>query len=147
MSAPTATPATAPPTVPAARPLASALVAGVGLLIAMDVAGAIISLSAGLSPTLLDALGPQARLSAPIPMMIAQVLLVVGATRRRRGVAVPASALLIVAGVLAFMSGFYDGGYVADLTAGQRVFQIALVTAHLGVGVLAGFRLVRLLRR
>ncbi|GIH46971.1 hypothetical protein SAMN05421833_106259 [Microbispora rosea] len=143
MSAPTATPAT----VPAARPLASALVAGVGLLIAMDVAGAIISLSAGLSPTLLDALGPQARLSAPIPMMIAQVLLVVGATRRRRGVAVPASALLIVAGVLAFMSGFYDGGYVADLTAGQRVFQIALVTAHLGVGVLAGFRLVRLLRR
>ncbi|WP_030505625.1 hypothetical protein [Microbispora rosea] len=137
----------APTTAPTARPLASALVAGVGLLIAMDVAGAIISLSAGLSPTLLDALGPQARLSAPIPMMIAQVLLVVGATRRRRGVAVPASALLIVAGVLAFMSGFYDGGYVADLTAGQRVFQIALVTAHLGVGVLAGFRLVRLLRR
>ncbi|MEV1204840.1 hypothetical protein, partial [Microbispora rosea] len=84
MSAPTATPATAPTTGPAARPLASALVAGVGLLIAMDVAGAIISLSAGLSPTLLDALGPQARLSAPIPMMIAQVLLVVGATRRRR---------------------------------------------------------------
>jgi hypothetical protein len=132
---------------PTARPLSSALVAGVGLLLAMDVAGAIISLSAGLSPTLLDALGPQARLSAPIPMMIAQVLLVVGATRRRRGVAVPAAALLVVAGVLAFMSGFYDGGYAADLTAGQRFFQIALVTAHLGVGVLAGFRLVRLLRR
>ncbi|GIH60868.1 hypothetical protein [Microbispora siamensis] len=140
-------PATTPTTVPAARPLSSALVAGVGLLLAMDVAGAIISLSAGLSPTLLDALGPQARLSAPIPMMIAQVLLVIGATRRHRGVAVPASVLLVIAGVLAFMSGFYDGGYAADLTAGQRVFQIALVTAHLGVGVLAGFRLVRLLRR
>ncbi|GAA4201598.1 hypothetical protein [Microbispora amethystogenes] len=137
----------APATTPAARPLASALVAGVGLLLAMDVTGAVISLSAGLSPTLLDALGPQARLSAPIPMMIAQVLLVTGATRRHRGVAVPASALLAVAGVLAFMSGFYDGGYAADLTAGQRVFQITLVTAHLGVGVLAGFRLVRLLRR
>ncbi|MGI5155898.1 hypothetical protein [Microbispora sp. CA-102843] len=140
-------PATAPAAVLAARPLSSALVAGVGLLLAMDVAGAIISVSAGLSPTLLDALGPQARLSAPIPMMVAQILLVIGATRRRRGVAVPASALLLVAGVLAFMSGFYDGGYAADLTAVQRVFQIALVTAHLGVGVLAGFRLVRLLRR
>ncbi|MEU6427607.1 hypothetical protein ABZ860_17085 [Microbispora sp. NPDC046973] len=142
MSAPTTTPTTA-----TAGSLSSALVAGVGLLLAMDVAGAIISLSAGLSPTLLDALGPQARLSAPIPMMIAQVVLVVGATRRRRGVAVPASALLVVAGVLAFVSGFYDGGYAADLTAGQRVFQIALVTAHLGVGVLAGFRLAGLLRR
>ncbi|MBE3014119.1 hypothetical protein IL992_33810 [Microbispora sp. NEAU-D428] len=147
MSAPATTPATTPGTAPAARPLSSALAAGVGLLLAMDVAGAIISLSAGLSPTLLDALGPQARLSAPIPMMIAQVLLVIGATRRHRGVAVPASVLLVIAGVLAFMSGFYDGGYAADLTAGQRVFQIALVTAHLGVGVLAGFRLVRLLRR
>ncbi|MEU6415369.1 hypothetical protein [Microbispora sp. NPDC046933] len=141
------TPATAPATTPAARPRPSTLVAGVGLLLAMDVAGAFISLSAGLSPTLLDALGPEARLSAPIPMMVAQVLLVVGATRRRRVVAVPASALLAVAGVLAFVSGFYDGGYAADLTAGQRAFQIALVTAHLGVGVLAGVRLVRLLRR
>lgn len=45
------------------------------------------------------------------------------------------------------MSGFYDGGYAADLTTGQRVFQIALVTAHLGVGVLAAFHLVRLPRR
>ncbi|MEU7692005.1 MULTISPECIES: hypothetical protein [Microbispora] len=137
--------ATTPTVKPAA--LSTALVAGVGVLLAMDVAGAVISLSAGLSPTLLDALGPQARLSAPIPMMIAQVLLVAGATRRRRGIAVPASALLALAGMLAFVSGFYDGGYAADLTTGQRVFQIALVTAHLGVGVLAAFHLVRLPRR
>ncbi|ETK36852.1 hypothetical protein [Microbispora sp. ATCC PTA-5024] len=129
------------------RSLDAVLVSGVALLLAMDVAGALISLSAGLNATLLDALGPQARLSAPIPMMIAQVVLVVGATRRHRGVAVPASALLAVAGVLAFMSGFYDGGYAADLTGGQRAFQIALVTAHLAVGVLAGLNLVRLLRR
>ena len=139
--------ATATTTTPAARSLGPALVAGVGLLLAMDIAGALISLSAGLNPTLLDALGSQARLSAPIPMMIAQVVLVIGATRRHRGVAIPASALLFVAGALAFMSGFYDGGYSADLTAGQRVFQIALVTAHLGVGVLAAVHAVRLLRR
>lgn len=137
-------------TAPTARPFGTVntvLVAGVGLLLAMDVVGALISLSAGLNPTLLEALGSQARLSAPIPMMIAQVVLVFCATRRHRGVAVPASALLVVAGVLAFISGFYDGGYAAELTAGQRVYQIALVTAHLGVGVAAAVNAVRLLRR
>ncbi|TMR93429.1 hypothetical protein [Nonomuraea basaltis] len=133
--------------VPAGRALSTALFAGVGLLLAMDVIGAFISVSAGLNPTVLDALGPQARLSAPISMMIAQIVLVTGATRRHRGVAVPAAALLVVAGVLAFVSGFFDGGYAADLTAGQRVYQVALVSGHLGVSVLAAFRLARLLRR
>lgn len=140
MSDPTAT------AVPAGRALDLALFAGVGLLLAMDVAGALMSVSAGLNPTFLDALGPQARLSAPIPMMMAQIVLVIGATRRRRGVAVPAAVLLAVAGVLAFLSGFYDGGYAADLTAGHRIYQIALVSGHLGVSVLAALRLARLLR-
>ncbi|NUO96630.1 MAG: hypothetical protein HOW59_01725 [Nonomuraea sp.] len=134
--------------VPAAadRWLKVSLLAGVGLLLALDLAGAFISLSAGLSGTFLDALGPRARLSAPIPMMVAQVVLVAGATGRRRGLAVPASALLVVAGVLAFVSGFYDGGYAADLTGGQRIFQIILVCAHLGMGALAAIRLTRLIR-
>ncbi|MEW9533225.1 hypothetical protein [Microbispora sp. NPDC049125] len=131
---------------PAGRPFALAIAVVVGLLLVMDVVGALISLQAGLSPTLLDALGPQARLSAPIPMMIAQVILVFAVTRRHRGVAIPAAILLMIAGVLAFISGFYDGGYVADLSAAERVFQIALVTGHLAMGVLAGLRLVRLLR-
>ncbi|NUP80137.1 MAG: hypothetical protein HOV96_21595 [Nonomuraea sp.] len=134
--------------VPAAagRWLKVSLLAGVGLLLALDLAGAFISLSAGLSGTLLDALGPRARLSAPIPMMVAQIVLVAGATGRRRGLAVPASALLVVAGVLAFVSGFYDGGYAADLTGGQRIFQIVLVCAHLGMGALAAIQLTRLIR-
>ncbi|MFI6602881.1 hypothetical protein ACIBHX_42080 [Nonomuraea sp. NPDC050536] len=123
------------------------LFVGVGLLLVMDLVGAFLSVSGGLNATFLDALGSQARLSAPIPMMVAQVVLVVLATRRHRGLAVPAAALLVVAGVLAFLSGFYDGGYAADLTAGQRVFQIALVSAHLGVGILALLRLTQLLRR
>ncbi|MGW4408600.1 hypothetical protein ACWEJ6_31515 [Nonomuraea sp. NPDC004702] len=129
------------------RPLKVSLLAGVGLLLALDLAGAVISLSAGLNATFLDALGSQARLSAPIPMMVAQVILVAGATTRRRAIAAPAAGLLVVAGMLAFMSGFYDGGYAADLTGGQRIFQIVLVCAHLGVGVLAAIRLVGLLRR
>ncbi|MDP4508000.1 hypothetical protein [Nonomuraea turcica] len=73
-------------------------------------------------------------------------VLVAGATRRR-AVAVPAAPLLLVAGVPAFVSGFFDGGYAADLTAGRRVYQIALVSVHLGVSVLASFRLARLLRQ
>ncbi|MCT9929790.1 hypothetical protein N5079_06095 [Planotetraspora sp. A-T 1434] len=131
----------------AGRPFATAIVVTIGLLLVMDVAGALISLAAGLSPTFLDALGPQARLSAPIPMMIAQVILAFAVSRRRRAVAIPAAVLLMIAGILAFLSGFSDGGYAADLTAAQRVFQIALVTGHLAMGVLAGLRLVRLLRR
>ncbi|WP_433434337.1 hypothetical protein [Nonomuraea sp. CA-141351] len=129
------------------RALNPALLAGVGLLLIMDVTGAFLSVSAGLSPTFLDALGPHARLSAPIPMMVALTVLVAGATRRRRGVAVPAAVLLGIAGLLAFMSGFYDGGYAAELTAGQRAYQIALVSAHLALSVLAVLRLTQLLRR
>ncbi|MGW2161809.1 hypothetical protein [Nonomuraea sp. NPDC001699] len=133
--------------VPAGRALNSALLGGVGVLLAMDVIGALMAVAAGLNPTFLDALGPQARLSAPIPMMVAQVVLAVGATRSRRGVAVPSAVLLAVAGVLAFVSGFYDGGYAAELTAGQRIYQIALVSAHLAVAVMAALRLAGLLRR
>ncbi|MCK2220353.1 hypothetical protein MF672_042110 [Actinomadura sp. ATCC 31491] len=131
----------------AGRALRVALPAGVALLLAMDLTGAALSVSAGLNHDFLDALGPQARLSAPIPMMAAQVVLVAAASARRRALAVPAAALLVVAGVLAFVSGFYDGGYAVDLTAGQRVFQIALVSAHLALSGLAAARLVRLLRR
>ncbi|MFI7464906.1 hypothetical protein [Nonomuraea sp. NPDC049646] len=82
-----------------------------------------------------------------VPAGRAQVVLAVGATRSRRGVAVPAAALLAVAGVLAFVSGFYDGGYAAELTAGQRIYQIALFAAHLAVAVVAALRLAGLLRR
>ncbi|GAA1007278.1 hypothetical protein Aple_017740 [Acrocarpospora pleiomorpha] len=137
---PSATPASA------GRPFARAVVVTIGILLVMDVVGALISLSAGLSPTFLDALGPQARLSAPIPMMIAQVILAFAVSRPRRSVAVPAAVLLMIAGILAFLSGFSDGGYAADLTAAQRVLQVALVSGHLVMGVFAGLRLVKLLR-
>ncbi|TKK86730.1 hypothetical protein FDA94_19915 [Herbidospora galbida] len=118
----------------------------VGVLLVMDVAGAAISLSTGLNPTFLDALGPQALLSAPLPMMAAQAVLAFAVTRDRRAVAIPAAALLVVAGALAFVSGFFDGGYAAELTLGQRAFQIALITGHLALSALAGRHLVRLLR-
>ncbi|MEW1840162.1 hypothetical protein AB0392_19635 [Nonomuraea angiospora] len=119
----------------------------VALLLVMDVTGALISLGTGLSPTLLDALGSEARLSAPLPMMIAQAVLAFGTTRRNRGVAAVSAGLLTIAGVLAFVSGFYDGGYDDPrLTASLQLFQIALVGAHLAMGVLSGVRVVQVLR-
>lgn len=120
------------------------IVIAVGVLLAMDVAGAGISVSAGLNAGFLEALGPTARLSAPLPMMAAQAIMAFAATRERRAVAIPATALLVVAGVLAFVSGFYDGGYAAELTTGQRAYQVALVTGHLALSLIAAVRLVRL---
>ncbi|NRQ35313.1 hypothetical protein HII36_26310 [Nonomuraea sp. NN258] len=128
------------------RPFATALLAGVCLLLVMDLVGAVISVRTGLSPGLLEALGPTARLSAPIPMMLAQAILVVGATHDRPALAVPAGALLAVTGVLAFVSGFFDGGYAAELDPGQRAYQVALVATHLAVGGVAALRVFRLLR-
>ena len=126
---------------------ASALTSGVGLLIVLDIVGAFVAVRSGLNRTPLEALGPTARLSAPIPMMVAQVLLVVGATRARRAVAIPCAILLGIACVLAFVSGFFDGAYAAPLAPLQRTLQITLVSAHLAVGVVAGLRAGSLLRR
>ena len=128
------------------RAFIPALVAGVGLLYALDIAGAVVAVRSGLNPTLLDALGPTARLSAPIPMMIAQAILVLAAGGAR-AIAIPASLLLGNACVLAFVSGFFDGAYAAHLTQLQRVMQVSLVTAHLAVGVVAGLRAAALMRR
>jgi len=128
------------------RAFIPALVAGVGLLYALDIAGAVVAVRSGLNPTLLDALGPTARLSAPIPMMIAQAILVLAAGGAR-AIAIPASLLLGIACVLAFVSGFFDGAYAAHLTQLQRVMQVSLVTAHLAVGVVAGLRAAALMRR
>ncbi|TMR08824.1 hypothetical protein ETD86_46175 [Nonomuraea turkmeniaca] len=49
-------------------------------------------------------------------------------------------------GLLAGVVADRQGRRRHDLTAGQRVYQIALVSGHLGVSVLASFRLARLLR-
>ncbi|GLX96027.1 hypothetical protein [Herbidospora sp. NBRC 101105] len=122
------------------------IVIAVGVLLVMDLTGAGISVSAGLNADLLEALGPTARLSAPLPMMAAQAVLAFAVTRERRAVAIPAAVLLVVAGVLAFVSGFFDGGYAAELTTGQRAFQIVLVSGHLVLSALAGGRLAGLLR-
>ncbi|MBO3744738.1 hypothetical protein J5X84_01570 [Streptosporangiaceae bacterium NEAU-GS5] len=123
------------------------LVTGVGLLFAIDLAGAFTSMALGLNHGLMDALGNQARLSTPLPMIAAQAVLLFAATRRQRGLAIPATVLLGITGLLAFVSGFFDGSYAAVLATGPRLFQIVLVITALAVTFISAVRVARLSRR
>src|SRR5262245_43210033 len=123
------------------------LVATVGLLFALDVAGAFASVALGLNTDLMDGLGSQARLAAPLPMIAAQTVLLFAATRRPRGLSIPATALLGISGLLGFVSGFFDGGYATEMATGARCMQIALVTTCLLLSFISAVRIVRLSRR
>lgn len=120
---------------------------GVLLVAALSFGGAVISVASDLSPDLLDAMGPYGRLSVPLPMVAFQVAMAFASTSRRRAVAMTGSGLIAVAMLAGVVSGFFDGGYAEDrLTAWQRGYQIALVTALTVVGLLAATRFARLKR-
>jgi hypothetical protein len=124
-----------------------AVLYGVLALAAISVAGAVISVAGDLSPSLLDAMGPDGRLSIPLPMIAAQVVLAVAAGARRRGVALTGSALLAAALLVSVISGFFDGGYSDDrLTAFERAGQVTLVAALSTVAIVAAVRFWRVLR-
>src|SRR5689334_1712941 len=103
---------------------------GVLTLAAISVLGGVISVTSGLSPNLLDAMGSTGRLSIPIPMIAGQLLLALAAGARRRALALAGSGLVAAALLVGVISGFFDGGYADDrLTTGQRAYQIALVVS------------------
>lgn len=117
---------------------------GVVGLTAVSFGGAMVSLSGGLSRSLLEAMGPSGRLSVPLPMAAFQLATALAAGSRRRQVALTGSGLLLAAQLAALVSGFFDGGYADDrLTRGQRAYQLVLVGALSGVGVLAAARFRR----
>jgi hypothetical protein len=126
---------------PTAVPRDRRVFAGVAVLAALSVGGAILSVAGGLSSTIWEAMGPTGRLSIPIPMMLAQLAAAWLAAGPRRRPALLASALLIV-------SGFYDGGYSDPHRSSLKVaYQLVLVATIAVVGVLAGLRFASLLRR
>jgi hypothetical protein len=117
------------------RPLvAVAAVTGVSLV------GSLLSVANGLSATWWDAVGPTARLSVPLPMNVALLVLGLLAAGTRRRVALVASTLLALACTLAVVSGVFDGGYAAQLAPVERVTQAALVPGLVTVAVVAGRR-------
>jgi hypothetical protein len=124
------------------------LFAGVVVLAALSVGGAIISVAGGLSDTIWEAMGPTGRLSIPIPMMLAQLVAAWLAAGPRRRVALVASALLALVEPICILSGFSDGGYTdPDRTTLHVAYQLVFVSAIAAVGVLAALRFRSLLRR
>lgn len=131
------------PAVPPSR----TILYGILTLAAMSVLGGIISVVSGLSPTMLDAMGPVGRLSIPLPMIIFQIVVAIGAGSRRRPFAIIGSALIALALLAGVVSGLFDGGYADDrLNAWERAYQVSLIGTIGAVGVLAVVRLVRVVR-
>ena len=114
---------------------------------AVSLVGAAVSVAGDLSPTYLDALGPDGHLSVPLPMTVFQVVtaLLAAAPHRRR--ALVGAGVLAVAVSVALVSGLFDGGYSDDrLDGGQRAVQVVLVLSLVAVAGLAARRFVRVLR-
>ena len=132
----------AAPTLAAVRPLRVAM----AVLLATDVAGGLLAVRAGVN-TWGEAWGPQALLAAPVPMILAQLVLVWLATRRRGRLAIVAASLLAVACLVSVVSGFFDGGLGnAELSPGLAAFQYFLLAVTTSVGLLAVGRAVSLVR-
>src|SRR6476660_9775161 len=69
---------------------------GAVVLAVLSVGGAVVSVAGGLSDTIWEAMGPTGRLSIPIPMMAAQLVVAWLASGTRRRTAIVASALLVL---------------------------------------------------
>ena len=132
----------------AATPRDRRVFAGVVVLAALSVGGAVISVAGGLSSTIWEAMGPTGRLSIPIPMMLAQLAAAWLAGGRRRRPALVASVLLVLVEPICIVSGFFDGGYSdPDRTPLQVAYQLLFIAAIAVVAVLAALRTRALLRR
>ncbi|MFC7597629.1 hypothetical protein ACFQU3_20110 [Terrabacter sp. GCM10028922] len=114
-------------------------------LAAVSLGGAVVSVTSGLAATVLDAMGPNGRLSIPAPMMLVQLLVAAVASGPRRRPALIAGVLLAVLESVCIVSGFFDGGYSDPaLTGWQRAGQLLLVAMLAVVGVVAARRAARL---
>lgn len=108
------------------------------MVAALDVVGGIVAISAGLAGAGRTVVSGSA-LNAPLPFLIAQLLVAAVATRsahRRLGVA--AAALLVAMGLISVLSGLGDGSYTRALTAAERSVQVALVAITVLMTVSAG---------
>jgi hypothetical protein len=122
------------------------LVPAMAGLVVVDVAGGLLAVGSGVN-TWGEAWGGHALLAAPVPMIVAQLLLTAVAVRAPRRAAAAAAGLLAAACLVSVVSGFFDGGLGNDaLGAGLAAFQALLLTVTGMVGVLALRRTVRLVR-
>jgi len=122
------------------------LVATVTLL-GVDVIGGILAVASDVN-TWGEAWGSKALLAAPLPMMVAQLVLAWLAARNvRPPVGLVAAILLGLACLVSVISGFFDGGLANDaLSTGLIVWQVLLLTVTTVVGLLAIARARQFLR-
>ena len=129
----------------AQRPKAAAIAAGA--VAVLSIVGGFVSVAADLSPDFFTAMGPTSKLSVPlVPMLPLLVVLAVLAGSRRRGLAATAGGLVGVAGAICAISGFFDGGYAAQLSPGIKAFQYLLAASLVALSVAGFSRLVTVLR-
>jgi hypothetical protein len=121
------------------------VLAGAAVLALLSVGGAVVSVAGGLSDSVWEAMGPTGRLSIPVPMMLAQLLLAAVASGPRRRPAIAASAVLALVEPVCVASGFFDGGYSDPARTPFHVaYQALFVGAIVVVGLLAVRRIARL---
>jgi len=120
---------------------------GTVTLIAIDIVGGVVAVLSGVN-TWGEAWGSRALLAAPLPMMVAQLILAWLAARNvRPPIGLIAAIVLALACLVSAISGFFDGGLAHDeLSGGLVAWQVFLLTATAVVGVLAILR-ARELRR
>jgi hypothetical protein len=120
---------------------------GAVALIAIDIVGGVLAVSSGVN-TWAEAWGSRALLAAPLPMMVAQLILAWLAARNvRPPIGLIAAVVLALACLVSAVSGFFDGGLAnEELSGGLVAWQVFLLTATAVVGVLAILR-ARELRR
>lgn len=119
---------------------ASRVVTAVVAVTVVSLAGSVLAVVTGLSVSWWDAVGPTGRLSVPLPMNAALLVLAIASGSTRRRVSVPAAAALALACGVAVVSGAFDGGYAAQLAPVERAAQATLVLGLVAAAVLAGRR-------
>jgi hypothetical protein len=117
------------------------------ILLGVDVIGGLLAVASDVN-TWGEAWSSRALLAAPLPMMVAQLVLAWLAARNvRPPVGLVAAALLSVACVVSVVSGFFDGGLANEaLSAGLVVWQVLLLSVTAAVGLLSIARTRELLQ-
>jgi energy-converting hydrogenase Eha subunit A len=121
------------------------LVAAVGVLVVLDLAGGLIAIATDLNDVG-GAWSWEAGLAVPWPIIVLQLALTAVAVIGRR-FAIAAALLLTATCAVSVMSGLFDGDLFAEgLGPGEKAFQIVLVSWMALVGLLAALRTTELRR-